>query len=116
MPSTTLRINPLDCSTNTVSSASISTDRIKDGPRTKKLRFEDEAPSDVHNECDSSESTKKKYLDDIVKTQIDLSQISARLIAGYGSGGGIKRKAREIDDDEQSESDGGSGMDMDIDD
>ena len=116
MPSTTVRINPLDCSTDTVSCASVSTDRIEDGSRTKKLRFEDEAPSDVHNECNLSDTAKRRYLDDIVKTQIELSQISARLTAGYGSGGGIKRKAGEIDDDGQSESEGSSGMDMDIDD
>ena len=116
MPATTVRINPLDCPTNTVSSVSISTDRIEDGPRSKKLRYEDDVPSDSQNECNSSDTAKRRYLDDIVKTQIDLSQISARLTARYGSGSGIKRKAGEIDDDEQSGSDGGSDMDMDIDD
>ena len=116
MPATTVRTNPLDCSSNTGSSASVGTDRIELRPRTKKLRFENDVPSDSHKQCGPSDTAKRRYLDDIVKTQIDLSQISARLTAGYGSGGGIKRKSGEIDDDEQSESDGGSGMDMDVDD
>jgi hypothetical protein len=117
MPSTKVRIKPLDSPQKTADSISISTDKTEDGPRTKKLRFETDS-SDSHRQCESNEAAKRKYLDDIVKAQIHLTQISARLTAEGGSRHGrlyIKRKSGELDDD-QSESEGSSGMDMDIDD
>jgi hypothetical protein len=117
MPSTKVRIKPLDSSPKTADSVSIGADKTEDGPRTKKLRFEDETPSDSHKQYDSNDMTKRKYLDDIVKAQIHLTQISARLTAGDGSGNGrvyIKRKSGELDEDDDNEDD--SDMDMDIDD
>jgi hypothetical protein len=117
MPTTKVRIKPLDSSPMTADDGSLGTDKTEDGPRPKKLRFEDETPSDSHKQYDSNDMTKRKYLDDIVKAQIHLTQISARLTAGDGSGNGrvyIKRKSGELDDDDDNEDD--SDMDMDIDD
>lgn len=105
----------------TADGVSVSNDKTEDGPRAKKVRFEDDS-SDSRRQYDSNDMTKRKYLDDIVKAQIHLTQISARLTAGAGSGDGsgegrlyIKRKSGELDDD-QSGSEGSCGMDMDIDD
>jgi hypothetical protein len=117
MPSTKVRIKPLDSPPMTADGVSLSTDKTEEGPRTKKVRFEDETPSDSHKQYDSNDMTKRKYLDDIVKAQIHLTQISARLTAGDGSGNGrvyIKRKSGELDEDDDNEDD--SDMDMDIDD
>jgi hypothetical protein len=117
MPSTKVRIKPLDSPPMTADGVSLSTDKTEEGPRTKKVRFEDETPSDSHKQYDSNDMTKRKYLDDIVKAQIHLTQISARLTAGDGSRNGrlyIKRKSGELDDDDDDEDN--SDMDMDIDD
>jgi hypothetical protein len=117
MPSTKVRIKPLDSPPMTTDGVSLGTDKTEEGPRTKKVRFEDEAPSNSHKQYDSNDMTKRKYLDDIVKAQIHLTQISARLTAGDGSGNGrlyIKRKSGELDDDDDNEDN--SDMDMDIDD
>jgi hypothetical protein len=117
MPTTKVRIKPLDSPPMTADSVTTNTDKTEDGPRTKKLRFEDDTPSDSHKQYHSNDMTKRKYLDDIVKAQIHLTQISARLTAGDGSGNGkvyIKRKSGELDDDDDNEDN--SDMDMDIDD
>jgi len=118
MPSTKVGIKPLDSSPKTADSVSMRADKTEDGPRPKKLRFEDDS-SNSKEQCESNDAAKRRYLDDIVKAQIDLSQISARLTAGDGSRDGklyMKRKSGELDDDDQSGSEGSSGMDMDIDD
>ena len=117
MPSTKVRIKPLDSPPKTADSVPISADKTEDGPRAKKVRFEDNS-SDSNEQCESNDAAKRKYLEDIVKAQIDLAQISARLTAGHGSGEGrlyIKRKSGELDDD-QSDNEDNSDMDMDIDD
>jgi hypothetical protein len=116
MPSTKVRIQPLDSPPKTADSVIISTDKTEDGPRPKKLRFEDDVSAGSHGQSDSNDTAKKRYLDDIVKAQIHLTQISAKLTAGDGSGHGrlyIKRKSGELDDDDDNEDN--SDMDMDID-
>ena len=91
-----------------------------DQPEAKKVRF-NTGPSSPHSDGDSGVTIvdKSKYLADIVKTQIDLSRISAQLTRSEGSRAGkvyMKRKSGELDDDERSDSKESSDMDMDIDD
>ena len=91
-----------------------------DQPEAKRVRFNTGPTSrDGNGDLGVTIDDKSKYLADIVKTQIDLSRISAQLTRSEGSRDGrvyMKRKSGELDDDERSDSKESSDMDMDIDD